>query len=131
VIPAVHGDGECGCRGKGCPITCALLEELRSVPGVKLTGAMFSVLLPGAHLRPHCGPHNGRLKLHLALIVPESAPPRAPWMRIGVPGEVRGWRQGKCNFLDDSFEHEVVNAANATRVVLEVIMKHPQLAEVD
>lgn len=49
-----------------------------------LGSAFFSLLAPGARLRPHCGPTNARLRAHLGLIVPEgdcamrvgSAPPR-------------------------------------------------------
>ena len=43
------------------------------------------------------------------------------------PRGLRSWREGACNFLDDSFEHEVWNDSNETRVVLEVIFDHPDL----
>ena len=53
----------------------------------------------GTHLRPHCGPTNHRLRLHLGLVVPENSV-----MISG--GESRHWEEGKVLVLDDSFEHE-------------------------
>ena len=107
VIPAYHAGEQCGCAGRGCSEVCALLPRLQQ--HVVVTGIMFSVVGPGAHLRPHCGPNNRRLKLHLGLQVPQ--PTR---MRIGL--ETRSWTEGKCNFLDDSFDHEVTNESEQTRV---------------
>jgi hypothetical protein len=37
----------------------------------RLGSAFFSLLSPGARLRPHCGPTNARLRAHLGLVVPE------------------------------------------------------------
>jgi aspartate beta-hydroxylase len=107
VIPAYHAGQQCSCAGRGCSVVCALLPQLQR--HVAVTGIMFSVVGAGAHLRPHCGPNNRRLKLHLGLQVPQ--PTR---MRIG--SETRSWTEGKCNFLDDSFEHEVTNESEDTRV---------------
>jgi hypothetical protein len=33
--------------------------------------ALFSAMEPDTHILPHCGPTNGRLRLHLGLVVPE------------------------------------------------------------
>jgi hypothetical protein len=107
VIPAYHAGGQCRCAGRGCPAVCALLPQLQR--HVTVTGIMFSVVGAGAHLRPHCGPNNRRLKLHLGLQVPQPT-------RMRIASETRSWVEGKCNFLDDSFEHEVTNDSEDTRV---------------
>ena len=120
VIPAYHRGEACGCPGQGCDTVCGLLGQLQQ--HVTVTGIMYSVIGPGAHLRPHCGPHNRRLKFHLGLKVPQPTTMR-------IASETRSWEEGKCNFLDDSFEHEVTNGSDEVRVVLEVIFDHPDLQQ--
>jgi aspartyl/asparaginyl beta-hydroxylase (cupin superfamily) len=58
------------------------------------------VCAAGTHLKPHCGPTNHRLRLHLGLVVPEGS-------QMISGGETHGWSEGKVLVLDDSFEHEV------------------------
>src|SRR5204863_5442246 len=79
-----------------------------------LVGAMFSILEPGKFLPPHRGPYNGVLRLHLGLIVPDAAE------RIGirVVDQIRHWAEGRALIIDDTFEHEVWNDTDHTRVVL-------------
>ncbi len=92
-----------------CPETIALLKR---VPGAKT--AFFSILSPGAHIPPHCGPYKGVIRYHLGLIVPkpESA------CRIRVAETIAHWEEGKSMFFDDTFEHEVWNDTDGVRVVL-------------
>lgn len=42
-------------------------------------------------------------------------------------GGVRSWTEGKAFLFDDSFEHEVVNSCQGERVVLQVVVEHPDL----
>ena len=114
-----RGRTPCGCPGRGCPALCRLLTQLE--PHVAVSEVGYSMVGAGTHLRPHCGPHNRRLKFHLGLQVPQPVA-----MRIGT--EIRTWTVGKVNLLDDSFEHEVWNNSTEARVVLEVIFDHPGLA---
>ena len=44
-------------------------------------------------------------------------------MTIG--GLKRGWREGKCNILDDSFEHSVHHNGTQERVILDIVIEHP------
>ena len=46
-------------------------------------------------------------------------------MRVG--SETRSWEEGKCLVFDDSFEHEVWNAGQGTRIVLVLDVWHPDL----
>ena len=91
----------------------------------------MSLLAPGTHIAPHCGPTNHRLRLHLALSVPparadtEATPRETIGIRVG--NETRRWRTGSALLFDDSFEHEVWNRAGAPRLVLIVDVWHPDL----
>ena len=101
------------------PITTRIVE---SIPGATRAGLVyFSVLRPGAHVKPHSGPTNTRIRCHLGLITPKRA-----WLRVGR--ERRGWKAGKCLMFDDSFEHESKNPSHEPRVVLIVDVWHPDLS---
>lgn len=99
-----------------CPETWRILQK---VP--RLVGAMFSVLEPGRRLPPHRGPYNGILRLHLGLIIPE---PREA-VAIRIDGRVHHWEEGRALIFDDTFEHEVRNESDYTRVVLFVDFEKP------
>lgn len=99
-----------------CPRTAALMRE---IPGMKT--AMFSILSPRKHILDHRGPYKGVLRYHLGLIVPEDAEA----CRIRVGDDVRHWREGKSMVFDDTFNHEVWNDTDETRVVLFVDVLRP------
>lgn len=87
-----------------CPRTTALLLRIPALVGCVQNGigeAIFSVLAPKTHLRPHCASSNLRLTCHLPLVVP------AGGCRLRCGDETRPWVDGKCLCFDDSFEHEV------------------------
>jgi ornithine lipid ester-linked acyl 2-hydroxylase len=100
-----------------CPETWRVLQM---IPGMKT--AMFSVFEPGKHLKPHRGPYNGVLRLHLGLIVPDT-PPRT--VAIRVDDRVCHWQEGKVLIFDDAYEHEAWNHSDETRVVLFVDFVKP------
>jgi beta-hydroxylase len=99
-----------------CPRTAALMQE---IPG--MTTAMFSILSPGKHILDHRGPYKGVLRYHLGLIVPHEAEA----CRIRVGEDVRHWQEGKSMIFDDTFNHEVWNDTDQTRVVLFVDVLRP------
>jgi len=107
-----------------CPRTAAALEAL---PLLRIPDhapeALFSVLRPQTHIPPHTGVINGRLTVHLPLLVP------ADCGALAVAGEARGWREGECTVFDDSFVHEAINRSGQTRVVLIFDLWHPGLPE--
>jgi aspartyl/asparaginyl beta-hydroxylase (cupin superfamily) len=104
---------------KRCPKTVALLESL---PRFEKQHIMFSALNPHAHLPAHYGPMNGILRAHLPLIVPKGC-------RIRVGNDVRTWEEGKVLVFDDSYNHEVWNDSDQTRIVLFVNFWHPCFSE--
>jgi ornithine lipid ester-linked acyl 2-hydroxylase len=99
-----------------CPNTAALMEQ---IPG--MTTAMFSILSPHKHILDHRGPYKGVLRYHLGLIVPT----QAERCRIRVGADIRHWEEGKSLIFDDTFNHEVWNDTDDTRVVLFVDVLRP------
>jgi beta-hydroxylase len=99
-----------------CPRTAALMRE---IPGMKT--AMISILSPRKHILDHRGPYKGVLRYHLGLIVPADAEA----CRIRVGEDIRHWQEGKSMIFDDTFNHEVWNDTDETRVVLFVDVLRP------
>jgi beta-hydroxylase len=99
-----------------CPRTAALMRE---IPG--MTTAMISILSPRKHILDHRGPYKGVLRYHLGLVVPQDAEA----CRIRVGEDIRHWEEGKSLVFDDTFNHEVWNDTDETRVVLFVDVLRP------
>jgi beta-hydroxylase len=99
-----------------CPRTAALMRE---IPG--MTTAMFSILSPRKHILDHRGPYKGVLRYHLGLIVPRAKEA----CRIRVGDDMRHWEEGRSLVFDDTFNHEVWNDTDETRVVLFVDVLRP------
>ncbi|NRA86238.1 MAG: aspartyl/asparaginyl beta-hydroxylase domain-containing protein [Rhizobiales bacterium] len=107
---------------KQCPITTRIIE---SIPGTNIVGRVyFSMMGSGIHIQPHCGPHNFKLRCHLGITTPQKASMR-------VAEETRIWEEGKCLVFDDSFEHEVWNKSDSTRLVLIVDTWNPSLSKLE
>lgn len=104
-----------------CPGTAALLASLPMLdqPGFGPT-AMFSALAPRTAIPPHTGSANTRLIVHLPLILPGPA-----WFRVG--NSRRDWRVGEAWVFDDTIEHEAMNEADETRVILIFDIWNPAL----
>lgn len=98
-----------------CPRTTALLESL---PRFERDHIMFSALNPHSRIPPHTGPMNGIIRAHLALVAPPGC-----YIRVG-PDE-QTWVEGELLVFDDSFEHEVWNHGDHTRIVLFLNFWHP------
>ena len=104
------------------PLTARLVDAIPRTTG----HAFLSVLAPGTHILPHCGPCNYRLRLQLGLSVPKSGS-----CSIRVGGEAREWSEGKVLILDDAFEHEVWNDSDEQRVILIVDVWHPDFSDAE
>jgi beta-hydroxylase len=86
-----------------------------------MTTAMLSILSPRKHILDHRGPYKGVLRYHLGLIVPKDAEA----CRIRVGEDFRHWEEGRSMVFDDTFNHEVWNDTDETRVVLFVDVLRP------
>lgn len=109
-----------------CPHTAALLDRLplMRVPGYA-PEPMFSVLKPKTRIPPHYGSVNGRLVVHLPLIVPANCG------ALKAGREARGWVEGRVMVFDDAALHEAWNDSDQTRVVLIFDIWNPQLSPVE
>ena len=120
-----HGN-EVTANAARCPRTMELLAKL---PLMRIRNhapeVVLSVLRPHAHIPPHYGSVNGRLIVHLPLVVPPDCG------FLAVAGEKRGWEEGKCLVFDDSFAHEAWNDSDQTRVVMLLDIWNPQLTAVE
>ena len=111
-----------------CPYTKHLLRTL--VPdAVSLAEqgggeVIFSRLAPRTFIKAHCGPTNIRLTAHLGLVIPDSASD----CQIRVKDKWYSWSAGRILLFDDSFEHEVKNDTDETRVVLLIRFWRPQVS---
>lgn len=108
------------------PKTSEVIEtlDLHRVAGYT-PEVMFSVLRPHAHIPRHTGSVNGRLVVHLPLIVPENCG------ALRVVDEQRTWREGECLIFDDAFYHEAWNDSDDTRVVLILDTWNPDLSQAE
>lgn len=106
------------------PFIASLVARLPGAEAMPMGSVKVSVLHPGTRIRPHFGPTNLRLRLHLGLIVAQPA-----LAALVVAGEARQWREGELLAFDDSFAHEVWHNGSSPRVVLVVDVWHPSLSE--
>lgn len=107
--------------------TCKLLKLFPEALNCPTGTIKFSVIESSAHVLPHVGQTNAKLRAHLALSVPHRGQEMRPRMRVAT--ETVHWREGEVLIFDDSFEHEVWNESNGTRIVLIVDFNHPELDE--
>ena len=121
-----------GCASSVVPISCAVLDALRTARIVPIARVGFSAVSPGAWIRPHFGSSNSQLKLHYGLRGPSSPTGEAePCTRMRVANVTRTWIEGGALTFDDSFEHEVWNDCSDERVVLQVVFRHPDIPAAD
>jgi hypothetical protein len=97
---------------KEAPVTAGVIKSIENAVSNVHGTIKFSVLEPGSHIAPHCGPTNARLRLHLGLQTD-------PGACIVVAGEeCRAWQDGEAFVFDDSFEHEVFHNGTQNRIIL-------------
>ncbi|WP_158089948.1 aspartyl/asparaginyl beta-hydroxylase domain-containing protein [Mycobacterium europaeum] len=98
-----------------CPDTARLLQN---IPGMKT--AFFSILSPGKTIPPHRGPYQGVMRYHLPLLVPQHGE-----CGIRVGDQTASFHEGMALMFDDTYEHEVWNQTEETRVVLFLDIMRP------
>lgn len=98
------------------------MEVLNIAKEITLTAVKFSSILPGTHIKPHTGPSNERLRVHLGLRYSGGG-------KIRIGSKWKEWKEGKVLVFDDSFEHEVIHNGPEPRTVLIIDFWHPELPE--
>ncbi|XP_045538064.1 aspartyl/asparaginyl beta-hydroxylase isoform X2 [Papilio machaon] len=107
-------------RCKRAPVTCSIVRTEPAAANCRRGQIKFSLMSAGTHVRPHVGPTNCRLRMHLGLS-------NTKHTYIRVDRETRQWQLGKVLLFDDSFEHEVWHNGTGARLVLIVDVWHPDL----
>ncbi len=87
-------------------------ELVSTIPG--LNSAFFSILAPGSVIVPHRGVTKAFITAHLGLSIPKDRD--GLWMRVDDPR--LNWREGEWLVFDDTYEHEVRNDTDETRIIL-------------
>lgn len=103
------------------PATCDLVRGLPEL-GVRSGQVKLSVLGAGAHVRPHAGPTNARLRMHCGIDIPLTGAS----MRVATRNIT--WQNGRCFVFDESCEHELYQRGATPRSVLLVDFANPLLA---
>lgn len=85
----------------------------------------FSILQPGAVIKPHCDLWNFTINLHLAVEIPNDG------CELTVANDTRHWHEGECLLFDYSFLHDAKNLSDKRRVCLLMDIWHPDLTEVE
>jgi beta-hydroxylase len=94
-------------------------EFVSAIPG--LNSAFFSILAPGSAITPHRGVTKAFITAHLGLVVPKDR--EGLWMR--VDDQRLHWDAGKWLIFDDTYEHEVRNDTDETRIILLCQVERP------
>lgn len=106
------------------PITNNLLNEIDSTGelmcGLPFSYTFFSRLAPKSSIASHYGPCNIRLRIHLALDIPENC-------HLRVSDTQREWKEGNCMIFDDTYSHEVHNNSDKYRSILLIDVWHPDI----
>lgn len=92
---------------------CPLTHEIISCSKNRIVSALFSVMEPGTHIKPHRGVFNGVLRYHLGIVVPDSED-----VFINIDNNKTYWHEGESFIFDDTLLHEAINNSAERRVVL-------------
>lgn len=99
-----------------CPKTNVLLKNIPN-----FTTVFFSVLKPGANIKPHRGAFKGYLRFHFGVDIPRD------YRNCGicVLNETYHWKNGESLIFDDTFIHDAWNRSDSSRVLLYVDFIRP------
>ena len=92
-----------------CPLTHGIISCREN----NIVSALFSVMEPGTHIKPHRGVFNGVLRYHLGIVVPDSEE-----VFINIDNNKTYWHEGRSFIFDDTLLHEAINNSTERRVVL-------------
>jgi len=103
------------------PTLKRLLDEC---PEVK--SAIVSFLAPRKHIPRHRGPFRGIMRFHLGLRIPKE-PAGGPATIMMIDDHEYRIADGECLLWDDTFPHEVLNAADEPRIALLLDVWRPHM----
>lgn len=136
--------------GQYFPKTTAILQQIRGnqnekfhfFEGVPFGYSFFSTLHQQSTIDAHNAPMNLRLRIHLPIIVPTTTTTSNDNKNndnnnnnsscgIRVGSTARQWKEGKALVFDDSYNHEVWNHTDETRVLFLLDIWHPDITMIE
>ena len=98
------------------------LKLLKNIPGLET--AVYSLIEPGTHIKPHKGYSKNVLRCHIGL-----TPKQDAYLRVG---EVKlTWDEGSLFIFDDTEEHEVLHSGNKPRISFIIDFKRDVSTDAD
>ncbi len=107
-------------RVLGSSIDYVRTQVFNKHAGYNVLSTTFTVLYPGASIRPHFGPTNYKYRIHLCLDIDGEG-------GIVTAYGTRYWRVGEIFILDDSYLHAGFYEGNRPRVIIMVDIAKPGL----
>jgi hypothetical protein len=105
-------------RRTQAPVAKEILGSWQSV----VFNAGYSLMRPGADIKPHVGYTSDVLRLHMGVLVPVE---QVELVGIKVGESIKGWREGFCLLFDDTQEHCAWNKSEEARIVLLIDVLRP------
>jgi beta-hydroxylase len=99
-----------------CPETTRIVERIPN-----LVSAFYSIHVPGLHIPRHRGVTKGIVNCHLALKIPREREKCV----MNIDGKDYLWSDGKAIVFDDTYDHEVWNNSDETRIILLIQVLRP------
>jgi aspartate beta-hydroxylase len=87
---------------KKAPLTCKLIDKIEPVRSCSRGQVKFLAVSNQAHVWPHCGPTNCRLRAQMGLVIPELNSLEKGFLEIRVGNETKRLQEGKFEIMDDS-----------------------------
>ena len=124
-------------EGNHCKITptfCAAVATFTSALDCALCEVKLDYVDAGAHIVPHCGATNAKLRATIPVTLAGTTHKSAlglPSFRQRVADQVLEWYEDKFTIWDDSFENELHNESGVAQVLLTIDFKHPDMEPED
>lgn len=123
--------------GRHCKITptfCNIMKKFTTTLNCALCEVKLEYVDVGAHIVPHCGATNAKLRAHIPVTTSKDAHMKidgTPSFRLRVAEQIVQWEDGKFTVWDNSFENEMHNESGTAQVILVIDFKHPELQPED
>lgn len=124
-------------EGNHCKITptfCNAMAAFTSALDCALCEVKLDYIDAGAHIAPHCGTTNAKLRANIPVTLGGTTHKTAlgqPSFRQRVADQILEWREDKFTIWDDSFENELENESGTAQVLLTIDFKHPDIEPED
>jgi len=124
-------------EGHHCQITptfCNAMSKFTAALDCALCEVKLDYVDTGAHIAPHCGVTNAKLRASIPLTMTGKMHKGAygEWsFKQRVADQILEWNEEKFTIWDNSFENELNNDSGTAQVILTIDFKHPGIQPED